>query len=258
MMNQRIKGILLFSLVFVFTFGAFAQGVTWEAETTGGKEKDISKSYYMPRKVKMVQKGNTIIFRLDQEKMITVNDEDKTYSEISFSELEQMMKQVDETMSSKMAEIKEQMASMPEEQRKMMEKMMAGQMGGMMEEPEVKRTGETKTINGYNCTKYVVMTGGKETFSVWTTKDVKEFDGMRKDMEEFGKRMAAMTPRMGKSVAAAMTNLEGFPIQQEMAGMKTTVLSVKKENSPASIFDPPAGYKKVKSEMMEGMEKMKK
>jgi GLPGLI family protein len=258
MMSRRIKGILHFSLVLVFAGGAFAQGVTWEAETTGGNEKDISKSYYMPRKVKIEQKGNTIIFRLDQEKMITVNDEDKTYSEISFNELEQMMKQVDETMSSKMAEIKEQMASMPEEQRKMMEKMMAGQMGGMMEEPEVKNTGETKTINGYKCTKYIVLTGGKETFSVWTTKDVKEFAGMQKDMEEFGKRMAAMTPRIGKSVAAAMTNLEGFPIQQEMAGMRTTVLSVKKENSPASIFDPPAGYKRVKSEMMEGMEKMKK
>lgn len=100
------------------------------------------------------------------------------------------------------------------------------------------------------------MSGGEPSYTMWVTKDVKEFDGMRKDMQEFGERMAAMTPRFASEMAEGMKNLDGFPVQTEIAGITSTVSKVANRTTPASAFEVPAGYKKEKPEMFEQMEKM--
>ncbi|HET6272967.1 MAG TPA: DUF4412 domain-containing protein, partial [Bacteroidota bacterium] len=58
-----------------------------------------------------------------------------------------------------------------------------------------------------------------------------------------------------KGLAEGMKKVDGFPIQTEMGqGITTLVTKVEKRSTPASEFTVPAGYKKVDSKMMEGME----
>jgi hypothetical protein len=139
----------------------------------------------------------------------------------------------------------------------MVEKMMGDKMLGKKKEGkvEVVNTGEKKTISGYSCTKFVIKEDGKEVAAVWATKDVKDFEAMRRDMEQFSKRMAAMNPMMGKGTAEGIKSVEGFPIETDMGeSMKEVVTKIEKRSIAASEFEVPAGYKKVKSPLFGGKE----
>ena len=226
-------------------------------------DEDSTPSIPMPKMMKGVTKetGETFIVRLDKELFITVNPDDKTYSEMTFAEMEGATKKAGGKMDSKMAEMQKQLAGMPEEQRKMVEKMMADKMPGAEAakdaKVEVNKTGDTKTISGFSCRKFVITQDDKDAMTVWATKDVSGFDGMRKDWEEFTKRMMAMNPMVGKGIGEAFKKIDGFPVQREMGhGMTSTVTKVERRTTAAGDFEVPSGYKKVKSQMMEGMDKM--
>jgi hypothetical protein len=137
--------------------------------------------------------------------------------------------------------------------------MMGNKMPGMAQDVkiDVEKSADTKKISGYGCTKYVITKDGNEFMTVWATKDVNGFSAMKKDWEEFSKRMMAMSPMIGKGIGEAFSKIDGFPIQTEMGqGMTSTVTKVEKKTTAASEFEVPSGYKKVKSKMMEDMNKM--
>jgi uncharacterized protein DUF4412 len=195
-----------------------------ESITTGlGKEQMDTKSYYMPKMFKMIlDDGNVMIIRLDKELIISV---------------------------------------MPPERRKIMEQMMGknlglGSGGGKL---EVKKSGESKTISGYACTKLVVTQDEKEVLVLWTTKDIKEFASIRNDYEQLATRtssMMASNARWGGGALAqawpeAMKVSDGFPIQQEMGGIKTVVTKIEQKSTPANAFEPPSGYKRVEPASVE-------
>ena len=259
---QRICIALAILFTVALTASAVAQGLYWESTMTGGPVGErVEQMWAMPKMMKGVTKesGETFIVRLDKELFITIDPKEKTYSEMTFAEMESMMKKASGKMDARMAEMKEKLANMPEEQRKMVEQMMASKMPGMAKDAkvEVEKTGDKETISGFACTKYVVNQDGKEAMTLWVTKDVKGFDSMRKDWEEFSKRMMAMNPMGGKGLGDAFKKIDGFPIRTEMAGAFTsTVTKVEEKSTPASAFEVPAGYKKVNPKMMDEMDKM--
>jgi hypothetical protein len=62
--------------------------------------------------------------------------------------------------------------------------------------------------------------------------------------------MAAMRPASGadtqtRAWTEAMKAIDGFPMETEAAGSKTTVTRLERKPTPASEFEAPAGYKKV-------------
>ena len=235
---------------------AWAQGVYWESTMTGtGMEPKASKMYYMPRMFKHVDvsTGEAMIVRLDKQMMYRVDPKDKTYSEITFADMEAKMKKAGATMDAKMEEMQKRLASLPPEQRKMIEDRMGGLAMGNMKDAkfDVTKTGEKKEVSGYGCTKYDVTRDGKEFMTMWVTKDVHDFDAMRKDFEEYGKMMSAMNEMMGKGMIAAMQKIDGFPMQTEISGMTTVVTKVERQSTPVSEFDVPAGYTKMKSTMFD-------
>lgn len=238
---------------------ACSQGLYWESTTSGGAlgERVIaSQSYYMPQKFKTssADMGNTMIFRLDKKMIYQIDANEKTYSEMTFDEWEAQMKTMGQKMNAQMDELRKQMESMPEEQRKMMEKMMGNQMMGKGKDVkvEVQKTGESKKIAGYGCTKYSITSEGKEMMALWATKDLKAYDAMRKDMEEFSTRMLAADFQGGKGLAEAVKKVDGFPMQTDMqGGVKVVVTKVERKEVPSSEFDVPAGYTKVKPKAMD-------
>jgi hypothetical protein len=262
-MNHKVVRTMLAVPLVVCFFGTMAaQGLYWESKVTGGPMGEkVTKSYAMPKKFKTEGAGETVIARLDKELFIMMNPEKKEYSEMTFAEMEDMVKKMGSKMDGKMAEMQKKLKGMPEEQRKMVEQMMGDRMGAMKKEAriEVQSTGDKQTINGFACRKYVMTSDGKDMMTLWTTKDVKGFEEMRKDWQEFSKRMMAMNPMRQKGIAEGMTKVDGFPIQTEMGmGITNTVTKVEKRSTPASEFEVPAGYKKVKPKWMGEVEKMDK
>lgn len=254
---MKMRSTLRLSFGFLLVLAsqhAFPQGVYWESTITGQTmDKPRSDRYsYMPKMLKTVnnEDGQIAIIRLDKETFSMTDPKEKTYWELTFAEMEEFMKDAGAAMDAQMAEMQKQLESLPEEQRKMVEKMMGGKMGSMSQKFEVINTGEQATISGFSCTKYEVTRGGDEPVIVWATKDVKEFAVIRKDMEEFGKRMEAMMPPSMKGMQSSLSGIDGFVVQTEKeGGWKSVVTKVEARSTPASEFEVPAGYKKVAAPM---------
>jgi hypothetical protein len=250
----RLSAVAL--VVSVLGAAAFGQGIVWQTKIVANGHEMTTTTYYLPKKIKTTNEGGTdfSVIRLDQEKIYNIDGKEKTYSIMTFAELEKMGKK----MNAQMDELQAKMKDMPEEQRKMMEKMMGGSMMGGKKEAkiEVVKTGEKKTISGFACSRYNVKQDGKETISLWVTPDVKAYAAMKQDMADQAKRMAALTPSGLKGLAEAMQKVEGFPIETEMGTlMKSTVLKIETKNVSASEFEVPAGYTLVKNKMQEAEEK---
>ncbi len=256
---------------------AFAQGLYTQSKVEGGAMGErTSEMFAMPKKFKTVDQqnsagagaratpGTTMIVRLDKEVLWTIDPAKRTYSEMTFAELEGMMKKAGGKLDAAMEKMEKEMANMPEAQRKMVRQMMGGNMpgtsGAAAVPVRVVNAGERKTISGFACTKYVAKRGDEVIMTTWTTRDVRGFDEMRKDWEDFSRRWASMMPRFGNEMAEAYKQIEGFPIQTVMTMMNntvtTTVTKAEGRSTPASEFEIPAGYVKVKSEMEGAMEKM--
>jgi hypothetical protein len=246
--NSRAHFIGL-CLAILLAGSAFSQGLYWESTTSGGPLKDkenISQNYAMPRMFKIVNPTTVMILRMDQEKIYTVDPAKKTYSEMTFADMEAYAKKAGE----KMAQYREKMKNMPPEQRKQIEAM-TGMMGGAEGSVEISATGEKKSVGGFSCAQYVMKRGGKEMMTLWVTKDVAGFDNLRKDWMEFGKRMAALTNMSG--LGDAYQKIDGFPMETDMdimGKMTTVVTKVEKRTTPAGEFSVPAGYTKTESPLM--------
>lgn len=253
------RGVFVLLLLFAAAVAASAQGLYWEMTTTmDGKEATQTQFSYMPKKYRVAPKdGMMSIIRLDQEKMLMVDGKRKRYHEMTFSEMESMVKGVD----ARMQEVEKQMDQLPPEQRKMMEEMM-GKMHKKKEKKaiEVVKAGESKIINGFTCTKYILKRDGAEEGVIWATNDVgipaATWKEMWKDMEQFSKRLAALMPEGEENIVEkSRTMIDGFPIRTEMKDKVTmTVTKVEKRSIPASEFEVPSGYTKENVPSMGGKE----
>jgi len=246
--------IQLFALAILMVVVASAQGLHWKTTTTAMGKEMGNEFFFMPKMVKTVaDDGEVMLLRVDRKTIYTVNAKEKQYSETSFNEVDSLMGKMANRTNAASEKMKEELKNMPEEQRKMVEQMMGG--AGKEAPAETKNTGEQKKIAGYNCTKYIIMQGEKELVTVWATQDVKEFAGMRKDFEEFSKRMMGRMPGMG-AAAEELMKLRGFAMETQFGTMMTqTVTSMEKRTTPASEFEVPSGYTKVKSKWQEQLEK---
>jgi hypothetical protein len=249
-MTQRII-VRTCALVLLTMIGTalLAQGLYYESVTKGGMlgDKEIpSSTYLMPKMFKHVSQpeGTAVILRMDQQKMYNIDPKEKTYSEMTFAEMEQQMKKMSAKMDSQMAQLEESMKNMPPEQRKMMEGMMGSKMGKPGAEVQLVRTGETKKVSGLTCTKFVAKEGEKDLMTLWATKEVRGFESLRKDYEALTKRMMSMNPGFMKGLVDAMLKVDGFPMETEWGGMTVLVTKVEPRATGAAEFAVPAGYTK--------------
>jgi hypothetical protein len=248
------RTIQIFALAILVVAVAAAQGLHWTTTTTAMGKEMKSDFFFMPKMVKTVpEKGEVMVIRVDKKMIYTIDPKEKQYSETSFSQADSLMAKTVNKLNATTEKMKERMKNMPEAQRKMVEQMMGKRAS---EEPvTTKNTGEEKKIAGYNCTKYIIMQGEKELVTVWATQDNKEFAGMRKDFEEFSKRMMGRMPGMAAAVEELM-KLPGFAMETQFGTMMTqAVTSMEKRTTPGSEYEIPAGYTKVKSKWQEELEK---
>lgn len=244
---RRCAGLALFLWLPLVALG---QGLTWETTTTlqlAGEHKVDTRSMYLPRMFKQASDKEATIFRLDKQTLYTIDYAKKQYSEMTFAELEAFVKKTSGELEQQMAEMKKQLAGMPEDQRKVMEGMMGKQFGagGKAASVEVTKSTETKPISGYACAQYLLKEEGKEIGAIWTTTGVPGYSAMQKDFTEFSQRLASQMTVKGPEMADAMQKVEGFPVQTTIGGMTSMVTKISKAAVAASEFEVPAGFKKV-------------
>jgi hypothetical protein len=121
--------------------------------------------------------------------------------------------------------------------------MSAGNQGGTVAAtPKITKTGETATILGYACSKYIseVVEGGvTRTETFWTTLDIKDFDL---------KSLSHQRMQGGRTMLPE--GIEGVPLKIEAATkegkMIMEVTEIKREGQSAADFSIPADYKESK------------
>jgi hypothetical protein len=159
--------------------------------------------------------------------------------------------------------MQQQLQSMPEEQRKRFEAMMAQQGGGppgsaQPAAPTYEKAGSARTVGNWSCAPYRANIGmsGKEEFCIARLSDVGLTSDDLKGMKSFTAFMRqGFAPEGGPAgfdyeTMSKAIGFDGVPVQTThygedgMIDMQSTIKSIDHESVPAAAFDLPAGYTK--------------
>jgi len=217
----------------------FSQDLTMHTTTTtsgmmgrgGGSSTTVD--YFTNNAMKTTSSdGIDTILRLDSAKIVTINNKNKTYTEMTVQQLQEAL----DKAAAKMGDNQEEMEAI---------KKMMGQMSGSF---TVTKEGPGEPIAGYDTEKYH-LTGPIE-MELWAAPALKVpgayYDVMKlrvpsNPMFDFAKMYDEMKKIDGMALKTVMT------VKMMGAEMKTSrvVTSIEKGSIPASTFDVPAGYKNV-------------
>lgn len=111
------------------------------------------------------------------------------------------------------------------------------------EDPVLEKTGETETILGYKCTKYLARSKEAVT-EIWATEEIGAFMGLGSAMS--GPMGSKATPA---SWEKALVGKNFFPLRVvsgpgSKQKFRLEVTGIEPKSLPASHFAPPAGYQK--------------
>lgn len=202
--------------------------------------------------------GNTVLFDGEASVMTVLDDARRTYFRLDRERLRSLGSQVDQAMK----QMQDQLASLPPEQRAMVEKMMKSRMPAAMAPAsaaapklDVRKTAETSVQAGRSCRKVEVFRGGEKIREHWVTDAdalglTREQLGVFEDMGRFARDVAASLGAAGKAIEGPMDALDemgGFPVVTvDYDGgapvRETTVRAVTPRDVPQAELSVPAGY----------------
>lgn len=260
-------------LVLVFAPPGAVAGVIMDMITRdgSGQQTEASKIYAQSEMVRIDRVGGisgekmSMIFRDDV--FLMINHNDKTYAVID----EAMLEQIGSRISAAMQEMEAQLAQMPAEQRAMIEKMMQGQMQGMMPQKDAAaapllrvESGASSEWKSYPCVKYSVYTGNEKSEEICaashdTIEGIDDvMQGIRK-MSGFVNKLTESLPEafggMAKNPMNMLEQIDGFPVHTlhfkngEVRG-ETSLDSASEQTLDESMFVAPADY--TKQDMFQG------
>ncbi len=176
--------------------------------------------------------GSESIVRPNEGKIIFINHPAKTYSEVTTAELQKIM---DESVAS---------MGIDKEKLEMMRKM----MGTVPDTLTVTKEGPGEKIAGFDTVKYRIK--GMMEIELWAAPDVKMpalyFDSLKmrapsNPLMDFRK----MYDEFKKIDGMTLKSITTFRMMNMESKTTTSVDSIEKAPLAASLFEPPAGYKKV-------------
>ena len=272
-MNKILRSTIILSAFGCSSLLGFA-GIVIKRESgePGTQQKQKSTMWVQAGKIRMEmasERSKTIIiFDGDKQVLWMIQPDQGSYMEMTADTVARMSQQAGGTnaqMDQVMKQMQQKMASMPPEQRAMMEQAMKGRAGAMgaggAPSPTVtfQAKGSTDKVGPFTCSKYDELSNGKRTAELCaatfdqlhlTEADLRSFQSMAKFMEP----MRRMNPR---GMAALPTEqIHGFPVRTVMYDAadkptyEDTVLSAEQQSVEAGMFTLPAGL--TKSDMMGG------
>jgi len=121
------------------------------------------------------------------------------------------------------------------------------------EDVVLEKTGETETIIGYKCTKYLAKAKDGVT-EIWATEELGAFMGMGNSMGGPGGKGAPPQAWENAIVGKNFFPLRVVSTNGKKQKFRMDVTAVEAKSLPASFFAPPAGYEKFDmGAMMKGM-----
>jgi hypothetical protein len=240
---------------FAFSFGVAvaasavvsAEDLTITYKLTGrGDAPATTTQYYSASKIRVSDGERDTILDLAGGRILTIDNRKKEYSEVTLAEIEAMLNQAN-------AQMEQAMKNVPPAMREQMAKMMGGAASGAAASINVAKGG-TRKVAGYACQEYTITMG--ESFKNETCNTTAL--PIPFDPAQYRKLTSFSNPAFMKSAAKfaeQMQKVEGLPLAEttsvSMMGrsMNTTkeATEVKKGAIAASVFEAPAGYKKVES-----------
>jgi len=271
-MRTRIRAAML--VLLLLPLPAFA-GAVFEMEMT-----DHTKSPPQVRQVSTLVQGKDLkmelseaqgpaksgmIFHGERQEIVVLDHGDKQYLVLDKAALQSLAGTVDAAMQ----QLDSMLQNLPPEQRAQMEQMMKGKLGqagkSEGEQPELKATGETKSIDGHACRKFEVLREGRKVREMWVT-DWSNVEGGAEAIEAFEavgaffQELLDSMPNLGKAMGGQalldssdlqyMQELNGVPLVSTELGrdgavtVETRLRSSKRSSVEAAAFEPPAGYTK--------------
>lgn len=253
MRGSRLALLFAFGAAAFFSQAAAAEDLTIVYKVTGrgGNTPVTATQYYSATKIRTSDGEHDSILDLAAGRILSIDHKKKEYSEIALSEIE-AMKQAN-------AQMEEAMKNVPPGMRDRMAKMMGGAAAGVASSLTVTKGG-TRKLAGYPCQEYTIAMGeGFKNEICNTTALQAPFDPA-----QFRKMWTFSNPAFMKNAAKVAEQLEqvqGLPLAEKtsvnMMGRSMTTAKeateVKKGAISASVFELPAGYKKVESKVKQEM-----
>jgi hypothetical protein len=207
------------------TSGTHAKGAAFQNPAI------VAAEYYSKNAIKTSSAGNDSIIRFDVEKIISIDNKNKTYREMTFKQAQELLSKASTDLG-----------NISREEMELFRKM----MGPVATAFTIEKAGRGESIAGYATDKYLLK--GPMDAEIWAASGLKlpavYYDAM--------KMQAPNTPLYDlKVLYEEMKKIGEIPLKSiisiKMMGveMKITkiVTSIEKGPIPASIFEIPAGYK---------------
>jgi hypothetical protein len=223
-----------FVLVAAAALPARAEDLTIVKNVTAGKDKVVAATDYVSAERVRTSSGDSdTIVEHSTGKMTAIDHRKKQYYETSLAEMAAFFQRMDQ-----------QMEGSP----------LGGLLGAAAGSVRVEKGTGSRKVAGHDCDPYVLSLGEAMKFDVCAARELKMseryFDAMKSPyagMGPAGKNFEKMFEEMKK--------IKGYPLSvamnAKMMMFKINTLSeateVKKGPIPASAWEVPAGYKKVKS-----------
>jgi Asp-tRNA(Asn)/Glu-tRNA(Gln) amidotransferase C subunit len=201
--------------------------------------------------------NHSLIYRGDRQLLWILQHDKRRYTELTRETVEQISNQV----STMMAQMEEQLKSLPPEQREAMARIMKGRMpmpdAAPTSPPEIRKTGETADISGFPCTRYDVYQDGEKRAEVWATPRSRipgaenlsaVFESLAEFYRSLTKGFAQFQTGLDFNVLAG---LDGFPIRMlsyEDGELESEMLikEVSQGSGASDLFERPVNYKEEK------------
>jgi hypothetical protein len=227
-------------------------GLYWETVTTpegsgpSGSAEQVSRHYLVAEKIRIERGDSTVILRGDRQILYALAPSQKTYTQISFAEMEAMAKKRSESFQALQAKVQKELSALPESSRKQVEEKwrryeaLAGAAGPL----RVKPLGQSKEIGGHACQGYRVSQGPLSLVTVYATDDIKSWKDLKKDFFAFQNVLKAWHPGGSQGgLSEALSQIEGFPMETSVAGLFTAqVVELQTREVPAELFEIPKDY----------------
>jgi|RhiMethySRZTD1v2_1073278.scaffolds.fasta_scaffold84547_2 hypothetical protein len=241
---------------------AAANGVLIAQKVTNGTTTTTTQSQIEPTRMRSeiassAGRKQAVVFDGSAQVMRMIDDDGKTYTEMTKGDLDRVRGQMDGAM----AQMQERMKNMPPEQRARMEAMMKGRgaaMPGTAAGPptEYKKIGTDK-VGKWTCDKYEGTKSGEKVSEVCTVAPAAlgftpaDFEVTRQ-LAEFFRSMMPQAADGLFSIGSATPNpnsFSGVPVRfvSLRNGAVQTVSEVteaSRQNFPETLFQVPAGYQK--------------
>lgn len=230
-----------------------------QGQTAASQRFRESTTYLRGKRIRTESEGRVWVLDFERGVLITINPTDKTYTEMSLSDLKEAQKRAMAWMKDLRAQMVEKMKTMSPEAKAAMQKKLDSIPAGMFEEEKpvkitVKASGKKEAINSFACEEYEVYEDGDLATRYWLAPSVstEAFDAYQKELSRWLEGMGPLAANRLREWEYIREH--GFPIKvtrvKPSAGKVSfdrEILGAEEKSLDESIFLPPKDYKRAEA-----------